>query len=295
MYLYVSISEWNQDLEEHMAGARLPWEGIVLSNYQPPNRQAQRGRKPLIWVFAYESAKEFPRLLCDSWTGSIWVSNLWRTTEEMWNIVWYVWCCRILSSEHNDHRCLNQKSCDSLQETPRFMPVHIFSRKKMCGGDGEGCQILSWDSRYSIQHHPLQMNVSVPKLHLATWNQKVQGYSIWGGHGRLTEGKPILCAGVRLFSDADDLGSSTLPEITHHLWPIAKSKNFAASPNQWYHYFGWSSGLSSCLLLSPNDILCNNGSLVLECPEQNLQMLRALIEDCHINFLFILSDALNHL
>lgn len=130
MYLYVRISEWNQDLEKHMAGARLPWEGIVLSNYQPPNRQAQRGRKPLIWVFAYESAKEFPRLLCDSWTGSIWVSCLWRTTEEMWNIVTYVWCCRILSSEHNDHRCLNQKSCDSLQETPRFMPVHIFGRKK---------------------------------------------------------------------------------------------------------------------------------------------------------------------
>lgn len=116
--------------KKHMAGARLPWEGIVLSNYQPPNRQAQRGRKPLIWVFAYESAKEFPHLLCDSWTGSIWVSCLWRTTEEMWNIVTYVWCCRILSSEHNDHRCLNQKSCDSLQETPRFMPVHIFGRKK---------------------------------------------------------------------------------------------------------------------------------------------------------------------
>lgn len=162
-HVFVCENFWvKPGLGRTRGGAQLPWEDIVLSNYQPPNRQAQRGRKPLIWVFAYESAKEFPRLLCDSWTGSIWVSSLWWTTEEMWNIVTYVWRCRILSSEHNDHHHLNQKSCDSLQETPRFMPVHIFGRKKKtCGGDGEGCQILYWDSRYSIQHHPLQMNVSV--------------------------------------------------------------------------------------------------------------------------------------
>lgn len=176
MYLFVRVSEWNQDLEEYVMGARLPWEGIVLSNYQPLNRQAQSGRKPLIWVFAYESSRGFPHLLHDSWTGSIWVSRLWWTAEEMWNIVACDWCCRILSSEHNDHRHLNRKSCDYLQETPRFRPVHIFGRKKnLCDGDGEGCQILSWDSRYSIQQRPLQMNVSVPKLHLAAWNQKVQG------------------------------------------------------------------------------------------------------------------------
>lgn len=130
-HVFVCENFWvKPGLGRTRGGAQLPWEDIVLSNYQPPNRQAQRGRKPLIWVFAYESAKEFPRLLCDSWTGSIWVSSLWRTTEEMWNIVAYVWCCRILSSEHNDHHHLNQKSCDSLQETPRFMPVHIFGRKK---------------------------------------------------------------------------------------------------------------------------------------------------------------------
>lgn len=130
MHLYVRVSEWKQGLEEYVVRARLPWKGIVLSNYQPPNRQAQRGRKPLIWVFAYESSRGFLHLLRDSWTGSIWVLSLWWTTGEMWNIVSYGWCCRILSSGRNDHCHLNRESCDYLQETPRFRLVHIFGRKK---------------------------------------------------------------------------------------------------------------------------------------------------------------------
>lgn len=138
MYLYVRVSEWSQVLEEYVVGALLPWEGIVLGNYQPPNRQAERGRKPPIWVFAYESSKEFPHLLCDSWTMRIWDSSLLGTTEGMWNIVMYGWCCRILSSENNAITIFITETVATCKRHPGS-GTHILSIDKKEDGDGEGC------------------------------------------------------------------------------------------------------------------------------------------------------------